>query len=699
MHYPLDTSMLDDIQRIFDEVALLLQRHGQWLDTFNQSLFYDAEPSDKDLRYDAHRHCCFGKWIYQQDSPLLKSSSTFAELKQVHRQMHQEARQLLLKRRQGHRIGSDEYAQFSTYVAELLRLVIRLESGFKQRLSNASRLTARVFESASEAVAITDARAIIIDVNSAFEQVTGYRREEVTGQSVRLLKSGYHDEDFYQEMWRALQEQGCWQGEIWNRRRTGEIYPEWLSINAIHEDGSATATHYVAMFSDISEAKRNEERLYRLAHYDSLTGLPNRGLFRESLAKAIAWAGRNNRMVAVLFLDLDRFKVINDTLGHNAGDALLIDVAHRLLGSIREADTVARQGGDEFTIVVTDLVSPSAAARVARKIIEVMAVPFTIEGQELFVTTSIGIGLFPKHGNDPESLIKAADIAMYQAKEHGRDGYAFYRAEGQSKLGEVFELENGLRRALERNELRIFYQPQVDTATGSLVGVEALLRWFHPDRGLLLPDAFIPIAEETGLINVIGRWVLDEACQQAKSWQERGIGQFRMSVNLSGRQLRQDGLPRQVAAALEKSGLAAEFLQLELTETSVMQNPVSAARLLSEIRELGVSISIDDFGSGYTSLSYLKRLPIDSVKIDKEFISGVVDDPDDRAISLAIVALASSLELKVVAEGVENEAQLTFLRDNHCRDAQGYLFAPPLPADEFVTLLRSRLGRSLRAFE
>jgi len=691
MKYLFNRLSVDDVQRLFDELERLLEQHTEWLDRVQRCLFCAEPPDPDDIAKDAHRRCFFGHWLESGHTPLLERFAEFRPLRQVHESMHRDARRLLLKMQQNHEVSRDEYAAFTHHATELRRLVIHIESTIKEGLSAASRLTAKVFESAAEAVVITDAKGTILNVNDAFVRVTGYSREEAIGQTPRLLKSGRHEQSFYATMWSNLLENGQWQGEIWNRRRDGEIYPEWLSITAVREDGSdlGNPSHYVAMFSDITAAKHNEERLYRLANYDSLTDLPNRGLFRENLAKALAWAARNRRKVAVLFLDLDRFKLINDTLGHNAGDALLLDVAHRLKGCVREADTVARMGGDEFTIVLTDLPDADSAATAARKILEVMAVPFTIEGRELFITTSIGISLYPRDGEHLEDLLKAADMAMYHAKEQGRDTYQFHRPDSREEIGQAFALENGLRRALEREEFRVFYQPQVDIETGAIVGMEALLRWLHPERGLLPPDEFIPIAEETGMINAIGRWVLEQACRQNKQWQASGAGQFRIAVNLSGRQLKQEDLPEQIADALRRSGLAPRWLQVELTETSVMQNPVTAGRLLEEIRNLGVSVAIDDFGSGYTSLSYLKRLPIDGVKIDKSFIAGVVDDMDDQAISKAIIALAESLRLKVVAEGVETHGQLAFLRENHCCDAQGYLFSRPLPANKLADILKA----------
>ncbi len=690
MQYLLNPMDIEEVQMLFNELDGLLQRHFEWLERLYRSLF-GGEPADpRDIDPNADALCAFGRWLDGPRRPVLERSGALAELTEIHRQMHQEARRLLLKAGQGLEVGQEEYTAFRESATALRLAIIRMEAALKQNLRAASRLSARIFENAAEAVVITDPSAVIVDVNRAFTRVTGYSREEALGQHIRLLRSGRHGGRFYEELWGSLNESGHWQGEIWNRRRNGEVYPEWLTITAMYDDGGERISHYVAMFSDITTAKQNEERLYRLAHYDPLTGLANRGLFYESLGQALTRADRSGKPAAVLFLDLDRFKVVNDTLGHTAGDALLIDVAHRLKSCVRDSDLVGRQGGDEFTIILDELDDRDSAALVARKIHEVMAVPFTLDGQELFVTTSIGISVYPEHGTDADFLIKAADIAMYGAKEDGRDTYQFYRPGGEQHLSELFELETALRHALERTELRLHYQPQVDIESEQVVGVEALLRWEHPARGMLTPGEFMPIAEETGIINAIGRWVLEEACLQAKRWQEDGLGRFRISVNLSARQLRQKDLPRQVAAALHTSGLEPQLLQIELTETSLMQNPATATDLLREIHELGVTISIDNFGSGYTGLGYLKRFSIDALKIDRSFIEGVARNRDDQAISRAIIALAESLGLKVVAEGVETDDQLSFLRDNHCCDAQGFLFGRPIPPEEFGAILARR---------
>ena len=426
---------------------------------------------------------------------------------------------------------------------------------------------------------------------------------------------------------------------------------------------------------------RTQARLYRLAHYDPVTGLPNRLLFMDRLQQAIAQAQRNERLVAVMLLDLDRFKAINDSFGHSMGDLLLKGVAARLAGCVREDDTVARIGGDEFTVLLPEIRHIQDAATVAGKILKALAGPFSLGNHEIFVGTSIGIAFYPFH-DDIETLLKSADNAMYRAKEQGGNGYEFYSAEISGASARQLSLEGALRGAVERDELVLHYQPQIDLTRGEIVGVEALVRWQHPERGLLGPMEFIPLAEENGLIVPIGEWVLRTACAQARAWQEAGLRPIRVAVNLSVRQFYQKNLVETVARILEQTGLDSRYLELEITESCLMQNTRTTVALLAELNRLGMRISIDDFGTGYSSLSYLKRFPVDTLKIDRSFICDIGTDHDDDAIVKAIIALAQSLELRVVAEGVETPEQLHFLRTHGCNEIQGYLISRPLPADE-----------------
>jgi len=558
-----------------------------------------------------------------------------------------------------------------------------------------NRLTQVVFDNAAEGILITDAEERIIDVNQGFTNITGYSREDVMGKTTQLLNSGRHDQAFFRDMWQDLSTHGQWQGEIWNRRKNGEIYPEWLSVSTVH-DASGKPTHYVAVFSDITLRKQSEERMQYLANHDALTQLPNRTLLHERVEHALRLAQRTKAQVAILFLDLDRFKNINDTLGHQAGDQMLVEVAARLKACLRDTDTIARQGGDEFVVVVENFTDTQYLVAVARKILAALAVPFALHGHELFISASIGISVYPDDGRDMGVLLRNADVAMYRSKEQGRNTHQFYSAHSNVHSLEMLALESSLRRALERNEFVLHYQPKMDPSTDQMVGVEALLRWNHPDLGMVSPAQFISLAEDTGLIIPIGEWVLGEACRQARVWQEVGLPLVSVAVNLSARQFRDGNLPDMIGSALMKSGLTPEFLELEITESMIMQNVEHAIEILHRFRDMGTNISIDDFGTGYSSLGYLKSFPIDTLKVDRSFVQDVPGDADDAAITKAVIALAHSLNLKVVAEGVETEEQLEFLREQGCDLIQGYIYSKALPADRLAHLLLN--GPSSPAF-
>jgi diguanylate cyclase (GGDEF)-like protein/PAS domain S-box-containing protein len=549
------------------------------------------------------------------------------------------------------------------------------------------RQAAAVFENTTEGVMITDTNGRIIAVNRAFTEITGYGEEEAAGLTGAALKSGRHDEQFYASMWGAIRENGRWQGEIWNRRKSGDIFPEWLNISVV-KDERGRITHYVGVFSDISAMKESESRLDHLAHHDPLTGLPNRLLLNARMEHALARAHRSNTLLAVLFLDLDRFKNINDTLGHPIGDLLLQEVAHRLNGCVREEDTVSRLGGDEFTILLEDLADSRFASSVAEKILGSLADKFMLHEHEVFVTCSVGISIFPADGSDITTLLKNADSALYRAKEQGRNNYQYYTEELTSRAMERLAMENSLRHALQRNELVVHYQPQVDLYNGRIIGMEALVRWQHPEIGLISPNAFIPLAEETGLIIPIGEWVLRTACAQLKRWMDAGLPKIRVGVNLSSRQFNQNNLDEVVAAALRDTGLPPDCLELELTERMIMQDAESTITILHKLRALGVQFSIDDFGTGYSSLSYLKRFPIDRIKIDQSFVREITSNPEDAAVSQAIISLSHSLNLKTVAEGVETAEQQEFLRTLQCDEIQGFHFSRPVPEQEMGVLLK-----------
>lgn len=552
------------------------------------------------------------------------------------------------------------------------------------------RLAEKVFETTFEGIMMTDAHLAIESINPAFTKITGYELHEVLGKKPDILSSGRHDPEYYRKMRLELAENGCWQGEIWNRRKNGEIYPEWLSISTV-KNPEGQVSNYVAIFSDITERKASEDHVRHLAHHDALTNLPNRTLLMERLSHALAHAHRHSQMVAVMFLDLDRFKNINDTLGHAVGDQLLKSVAERLSECVREDDTVARLGGDEFVIILEGVSSIQDVAGVAQKLINALERPVILERQEMFVTTSIGISVYPDDGDSADILIKHADTAMYRAKEQGRNNGQFYTADMNELALERLTMENSLRHALERNEFMLYYQPQVDLRTRRITGMEALLRWQHPDFGLVLPSRFIPIAEETGLIVPIGEWVLRAACFQNKAWQDAGMPRLHVAVNLSARQFKQPNLVNIVSQTLADSGLEPRYLELEITESIAMERAEETIARLNELKAMGVSISMDDFGTGHSSLSYLKRFPIDTLKIDQSFVQDVLLDSQDAAIAAAITTMARSLKMKVVTEGVETKEQIDFLREHDRNEVQGYYFSHPLPADAFADLLRSNL--------
>lgn len=545
------------------------------------------------------------------------------------------------------------------------------------------RQMARVFESTLEGVVITDAAERITVVNRACATITGYNETETLGQTPRLFKSGRHDVAFYAAMWASIRATGHWQGELWNRRKNGELYPEWLTISAV-EDEQGQVTHYVSVFSDISSLKQSQEKLNFLAHHDLLTGLPNRLLFNTRLEHGIRRAQRHQQSLAVLFFDLDHFKNVNDTLGHAAGDDLLRWVAQQLTALVRAEDTVARMGGDEFTMLLEGVGEPGHAATVGRKLLEVFDQPFQISGHEFVISASIGISLYPNDGADADTLIKNADAAMYQAKAQGRNNYQFYKPEMTARVLERLRLETSLRRAVEQEELVLFYQPQVDLHSGRLTGAEALVRWDHRQHGMMLPSRFVPIAEEAGLISALDMWVMRTACQQAQAWRNLGLALPRLSINLSVKQMEQQDLVFLIAELLSETGLEPACLELDIAEAMLMRQTTRAVRAMNSLRTLGVRLAVDNFGAGYASLSHLRQLPLHRLKIDQGLMRDLTDNADDKAVVRAIVALARSLDLEVAAKGVEVEEQAVFLREQNCSEAQGYFYGHPLPADEFI---------------
>ncbi|WP_397451295.1 EAL domain-containing protein [Pseudomonas sp. NA-150] len=556
----------------------------------------------------------------------------------------------------------------------------------QRRAEKDLRMAATVFEHSTSAILITDPAGYIVQANDAFSRVSGYAVSQVLDQLPTMLTVDDQQEAHLRYILKQLHQRGSWEGEVWLKRRSGEHYPAWVGITAVFDDEGDLAS-YVCFFSDISERKASEQRIHRLAYYDALTHLPNRTLFQDRLHSALQQAERQQAWVVLMFLDLDRFKPINDSLGHAAGDRMLQEMATRLLGCVADDDTVARMGGDEFTL----LLQPGAnrqlalnrAIHVAEQILGSLVKPFVLEGREFFVTASIGIALSPQDGNELSQLMKNADTAMYHAKERGKNNFQFYQADMNASALERLELESDLRHALEQQEFTLYYQPQFSGDGKRLTGAEALLRWRHPRRGLVPPVEFIPVLEELGLVVEVGDWVLAEACRQLKSWHQAKVRVPKISVNISARQFSDGQLGTRIATILNETGLPPACLELELTESILMREVNEAMHILDGLKCLGLSIAVDDFGTGYSSLNYLKQFPIDVLKIDRTFVDGLPSGEQDAQIARAIIAMAHSLNLAVIAEGVETHEQLEFLREHGCDEVQGYLFGRPMPPARF----------------
>lgn len=544
----------------------------------------------------------------------------------------------------------------------------------------------RAFQSTTQGVMISDVRNRILFVNEGFRRVTGYSLTEVRGLSPSLLGSGLHDGAFYKAMWDSLSAKGTWQGQIWNRRKSGDIYPEWLDITAVRGDRGQTE-YYVAIFSDLSAQNEMKRNLRQLAFYDSVTGLPNRQTCLIRLTQSIAQASQVHQRVGLIFLDLDRFSLINDTLGHNAGDRLLKQVGQRLSEILRESDTVARLGGDEFILLLPGLGNQTSTSVLVQKVLQTFKQPFQLDSGVYYLSASIGVSHYPEDGKEPGVLLQNAESAMYRAKEQAGNSYFFYQDGIEHKAAHRLELESALREALEREQFTLHFQPQVETRTGRIRGVEALVRWQHPERGMVSPGEFLPLAEETGLIRPLGSWVLRHACRTLREWQEQGIGGISVAVNLSPHQFLDRGLTDEIARTLEEFGLAPDDLELEITESAAMPNLEYSIRMLKELRELGLRVAIDDFGTGFSSLAQLKRLPITGLKVDQSFVRDIPENEDDCAIASTIIRLAQRLRLEVVAEGVERPEQLAMLEGEGCTLVQGYLFSRPLPPDKLLPML------------
>jgi diguanylate cyclase (GGDEF)-like protein/PAS domain S-box-containing protein len=552
------------------------------------------------------------------------------------------------------------------------------------------RLAASVFRTTHEGILIADARGVIVSVNPAFTEITGYAPEEAIGQTPRLLKSDHHGDDFYDLMWKELRSNGRWQGEVWNRRKTGEAILEWLTVSAIR-DSNGRHRRYIGIFSDITELRRKDEQIRHQAYHDALTDLPNRSLLIDRLERAIASVARHGTSVATLFIDLDRFKVVNDSMGHHEGDKMLQVIAQRIVETIRKSDTVGRLGGDEFVVILTDFKDTTEIIQVVEKLLFMLAYPMELGGRTVHSGASIGIAVFPQDGGDPMSLMRNADTAMYQAKAAGRGTFRFFDPSMNERAVRRMELEASLRRALENEEFELFYQPKVRIEDGKLCGAEALIRWRQFDGSLVSPAEFIPLAEETGLIVPIGYWVAEEACRQLQAWQDAGLALSRIAINISPFHFQDEELPVRLESIISRTSLSGDALEIEITETAVMGDPQKATHMLERIRALGIEVSVDDFGTGYSSLAYLKRFPISAVKIDRAFVAELGTNPEDAAIIKTIVALAKTLKLEIIAEGVETSGQLVFLGEAGCEVVQGFLFSRPLPAHQFLAWARENL--------
>ena len=548
----------------------------------------------------------------------------------------------------------------------------------------------KVIETSADGIMVVGSDGLIKSVNPAFTTVTGYKAEEVIGRNPRILNSGRHENEYFSHMWDSLNSTGFWQGEIWNKRKTGEIYPQWMTINTILDEHGLPQS-YSAIFSDITERKQSEEDIKQLAYFDVLTGLPNRRLFMDRLSMALANAQRHEQHIGVMFMDLDLFKRINDSLGHAVGDRVLKEISGRLARSVREGDTVARLGGDEFTVLLPEVAEIGDVVKAARRAIEDIKKPFELEGKDFYITASIGISIFPEDGETVEALLEKADTAMYRAKDAGRNSYQIYSPTMNARSIEKLSMEESLKSALKREEFDLNYQVKIDMTTGHMSGVEALIRWRHPKMGIIMPAEFLPLAEDAGLIAPIGNWVLKAACRQNKDWQDRGMPPVGVAVNISNNQFWDSGLLDGIKQALDESGLDARYLELELTEETVMRKVEEASSILEQIKNVGVNVSIDNFGTGYSSLSHLKRLPIDLLKIDRSFINDMAGSQDDVAIVSTIIRMGQSLNLKVVAEGVETEEQVAFLKERKCDEIQGYLISRPVSAENLISLFDRNL--------
>jgi len=588
-----------------------------------------------------------------------------------------------------HKDGTTRWLQLSAMrdcscTEEVLWNGILLDISDAKASAERLMLAATAFATTSEGILITNPMNQITDVNEAFCNITGYSRQELIGKTPELLRSGRHDERFFHQQQRQLEDSGFWKGEIWNRHRDGNIYLHRLQLRLVRDE-RGSILHRVAVYTDINHQHESEQRLQYLSDHDALTHLPNRQLFNTV---AEQWL-KHQTGLTVMMVDLDRFKHINESLGHEAGDELLLQIADLLRQQMTPVDMLARLGGDEFAILLPLVDNAQDAEQIGQLLISLLNRPFEVCGRRYFSSASIGIALAPDHGTTLDTLVRHADSALHHAKSHGRNACSMYQPQLGEQVDTWLKLEPELRNALEAEQMVLHYQPQIEGATGRVIGAEALIRWQHPEFGMVSPGEFLPIAEEIGLMPHLGQWVLETGCAQLSRWQAQGLTNFRLSMNLAGQQIMQDGLASQVASLMEQYQLPPETLELEILETFVMEHEAQTASVLSELRELGIELALDDFGTGYSSLAYLKKLPIQKVKIDQSLVRDIPDDPNDEAIARAVIALGRSLSLKVCAEGVETAAQYQFLKDEACDQLQGYLFSRPLPAAELEAYLRN----------
>lgn len=557
-------------------------------------------------------------------------------------------------------------------------------------------LTERVFDNAKEGIIITDPNKNILQVNRAFTEITGYSQEELIGQTPKMLNSGKTEQAKYISMWKSIRETGYWQGELWDRRKNGQMFALSLSITAVKNEHDEVI-NYLGILNEITEKKQYLQQIYNLAYYDSLTRLPNRTLFEDRCDLAIKKAKREEWLLAVLFVDIDRFSAINDTFGHLIGDELIQKVATRFKNNLREADTISHFSGDKFVVLLEKLPDSNHAAPIAKKLLKIFSQPFHLGEQEIFVTAGIGISIYPSDGTTVQELMRNAESAVHKAKESGKSIYQFYSQEINARSFEKLLLENNLRGAHKKGELFLMYQPQItadDSSAGPVInGMEVLVRWKHQELGLISPGKFIPLAEESGLIIPLGEWIFREACSQYVQWLDKGIPAKELAINLSPVQFKQERLIETITAIIEETGFPAEHLELEITETAIMSDIDTSVHILKELEALGISIAVDDFGTGYSSLNYLKRLPIKKLKIDQSFIAEVTHNQDDATIVSAILSLARNLNLRVIAEGVETAEQLAFLKKHGCSFVQGYYFSPPLLPEKIEPLIASSVFR------